>query len=108
MRQGARVWVAGTAPIEADGGCASDARAQAERCFSLIREALAEVGARPSDVVRTRMFITDPDIADAVGQAHRQFVAEGRPVATMVVVKALLDPRWQVEIEAEAQLPDGD
>ncbi len=49
------------------------------------------------------MFITDAGDADAVGRAHGEVFGDVRPAATMVVVQALLDPRWKVEIEAEAQ-----
>ncbi|MCA9518577.1 MAG: RidA family protein, partial [Myxococcales bacterium] len=92
LRVGDRVLVAGTAPIWPDGSCPDDAGAQARRCFAIITAALAEVGAGPDDVVRTRMFITDPADADAVGAAHGEVFAAARPVATMVVVAALLDP----------------
>jgi enamine deaminase RidA (YjgF/YER057c/UK114 family) len=102
VRAGDRVLVSGTAPIEPDGGCAEGAEAQAERCLAIIVEALRAAGAAPADVVRTRMYIVDPADADAVGRAHRRAFAEARPAATMVVVAALLDPRWRVEIEAEA------
>ena len=64
--------------------------------------ALAEAGGRPEDVVRTRMFLTDPSPADPVGKVHGEFFADIRPAATMVVVKELLDPRWLVEMELEA------
>lgn len=70
--------------------------------MEIITEALAEAGARPDQVTRTRMFITDPADAEAVGRAHAAVFGESRPVATMVVVAGLLDPRWKVEIEAEA------
>lgn len=66
--------------------------------------ALAEAGGAPGDVVRTRMFITDADDADAVGAAHGEVFAGIRPAATMVVVAGLLDPRWKVEMELEALL----
>jgi enamine deaminase RidA (YjgF/YER057c/UK114 family) len=62
------------------------------------------VGAAPEHVVRTRIYITDADYADAVGRMHGKVFGEVRPVATMVVVAGLLDPRWKVEIEAEAML----
>ncbi len=104
LRVGSRVLVAGTAPIEADGGCALDAYSQAQRCFAIITAALLEAGARPDQVVRTRMYITDPADQDRVGEAHREAVGPAAPAATMVVVAALLDPRWKVEIEAEADL----
>lgn len=66
--------------------------------------ALAEAGGSPSDVVRTRMFITDPSYADAVGTAHGGVFSEIRPATTMVVVNGLLDDRWKVEMELEAVL----
>ncbi len=77
---------------------------QARRCLEIIEQALTEAGTSLTDVVRTRMFLTDADDADAVGRAHGEVFGDTRPAATMVVVKALLDPRWKVEIEAEAQL----
>src|SRR5699024_3420431 len=102
VRVGDRVAVSGTAPIWPDGSCDPDPEVQARRCLEIVFAALAEAGARPDDVIRTRMFITDPAHADAVGRAHGAAFGEIRPAATMVVVSALLDPRWHVEIEAEA------
>jgi enamine deaminase RidA (YjgF/YER057c/UK114 family) len=102
LRVGDRVLVAGTAPIWPDGSCDPDPEIQTARCLEIIREALAEADARPEHVTRTRMFITDAADAEAVGKAHAAVFAEIRPVASMVVVAGLLDPRWKVEIEAEA------
>jgi enamine deaminase RidA (YjgF/YER057c/UK114 family) len=102
VRVGDRVLVSGTAPIWPDGSCDPDAGAQARRCFEIIEQALREAGASAADVVRTRMFIVDPSDAEAVGTAHRDAFGEAAPTASMVVVAALLDPRWKVEIEAEA------
>ena len=102
IRAGDRVVVSGTAPVWPDGGCDPDAGAQARRCCEIIVEALGELGASAADVVRTRMYVTDAAHADAVGEVHREFFAEAAPAATMVEVSALLDPRWVVEIEAEA------
>lgn len=97
-----RVLVSGTAPVWPDGSCAEDAEAQADRCFEIIIAALAEAGADAGDVVRTRMFLTDAADGDAVGRAHARAFGAAAPAATMVVVAALLDARWKVEIEAEA------
>jgi enamine deaminase RidA (YjgF/YER057c/UK114 family) len=77
---------------------------QAKRCFEIIAAALYEAGASPEQVVRTRMFLTDSAFADAVGRAHSEAFSAAAPTSTMVVVKGLLDERWKVEIEAEAQL----
>ena len=102
VRAGDRVLVSGTAPVFPDGSCPADVTAQARRCFAIIEEALAAAGAAPTDVVRTRMYLTDPADADAVGAVHGAVFGDTRPAATMVAVAALLDPRWKVEIEAEA------
>ena len=102
LRVGDRVLIAGTAPVEPDGGCAPDAAGQARRCFAIIAAALAEAGAGLADVVRTRMFLLDRADGAAVGAVHGELFGQVRPVATMVVVSGLLDPRWLVEIEAEA------
>jgi enamine deaminase RidA (YjgF/YER057c/UK114 family) len=104
VKTGGRIVVSGTAPIWPDGSCDPDPAAQASRCLEIIEAALREAGSGISDVVRTRMFIADRDDADAVGAVHGQVFADVRPAATMVVVAGLLDPRWKVEIEAEAEL----
>ena len=104
VRVGDRVLVAGTAPIWPDGTVDPDPEAQARRCLEIIANALEQAGASLRDVVRTRMFLTDPDDWEAVGRAHGDAFRDVRPVATMVVVATLLDPRWRVEIEAEAVL----
>ena len=86
-----------------DGSCDPDAYTQSRRCLEIIERALTDAGSSLAHVVRTRMFLVDAGDADAVGRAHGEVFGEVRPAATMVVVKALLDPRWKVEIEAEAQ-----
>jgi enamine deaminase RidA (YjgF/YER057c/UK114 family) len=107
LRVDERVWVSGTGPVWPDGSCPDDAGTQARRCFDIILGALAEAGARPEDVVRTRMFLTSAADADAVSAVHGELFAAIRPAATMVVIAALLDPRWKVEIEAEALIRSG-
>jgi enamine deaminase RidA (YjgF/YER057c/UK114 family) len=97
-----RVIVSGTAPIWADGSCDPDPERQALRCLEIIGEALREAGSGFEDVVRTRMFITDAGDSEAVGRAHSAVFGGIRPAASMLVVAGLLDPRWKVEIEAEA------
>ena len=104
MVVGDRVLVSGTAPVWPDGHVDGDAYVQARRCFEIIGKALEDAGAKLDQVVRTRMFLVDTADAEAVGRAHGEVMAPARPAATMVVVKELLDPRWKVEIEAEAQL----
>ena len=102
VRVGNQVWVAGTAPIMPDdadppGGAYDQARV----CLAIIERALGEAGATLADVVRTRIYVTDAAHIDEVGRAHGEAFATVRP-ATTGVVTALLDPRWLVEIEAEA------
>ena len=102
VRAGDRVLVSGTAPIWPDGSCDPDPEVQAARCLEIVVDALAQAGAGPGDVVRTRTYLVDPADWEAVGRAHGAVFAEVRPASTMVVVAGLLDPRWRVEIEAEA------
>jgi enamine deaminase RidA (YjgF/YER057c/UK114 family) len=102
IRIGDRVLVAGTAPIWPDGSCDPDPVAQARRCLEIIVNAIREAGGGPEHVVRTRMFVTSAEIGEAVGRAHAEVFGDAPPVSTMVVITALLDPRFQVEIEAEA------
>jgi enamine deaminase RidA (YjgF/YER057c/UK114 family) len=104
VRIGNRVIVSGTGPVWPDGSCDPDPEIQARRCFEIILKALTEAGAGPEHVVRTRMFITDAADWEAVGRAHGALFADIRPAATMVVIAGLVDPRWKVEIEAEAVL----
>jgi enamine deaminase RidA (YjgF/YER057c/UK114 family) len=102
LRVGDRVVVAGSAPVWPDGSCDPDPEVQARRCLEIVLSALAEAGAGPEHVIRTRIFITRRGDAAAVGQAHGEVFGTVRPASTMVVVAALLDPRWLVEMEAEA------
>jgi len=104
VRCGDRVLVAGTAPVWPDGSCDPDPGVQAARCLEIIAAALAEAGAAPEHVVRTRMYLTNAADADAVGAEHGRVFGAVRPASTMLVVAGLLDPRWKVEIEAEAEL----
>jgi enamine deaminase RidA (YjgF/YER057c/UK114 family) len=104
VRVGERVLVSGTAPVWPDGSCDPDPEAQARRCFEIILAALGQAGAGPEQVVRTRIYLTDAADWEAVGRAHGAVFARARPASTMVVVAGLLDPRWKVEVEAEAVL----
>jgi enamine deaminase RidA (YjgF/YER057c/UK114 family) len=103
VRVGDRILVSGTAPVEPDGSSTvGDAEAQAGRCLAIILEAVTGLGGAPADIVRTRMFLTDPADAEAVGRAHGRIFGAIRPAATMVAGAVLLRPEWRVEIEAEA------
>jgi enamine deaminase RidA (YjgF/YER057c/UK114 family) len=102
VRLGDHVWVSGTAPIMPDD---TDPPAgpydQAKVCIGIIERALAEAGASLDDVVRTRIFVTDAASIGDVGRAHAEAFGRARPATTGIVTQ-LLDPRWLVEIEAEA------
>jgi enamine deaminase RidA (YjgF/YER057c/UK114 family) len=100
VRVGQQVHVAGTCARgdDLDG----DAYVQAAAALRIIGQALQDVGARTADVVRTVTYVTDIADADLVARAHREVFADVRPVATLVQVGALLDPRMRVEIEAYA------
>ena len=106
VRAGALVWVAGCTATTEDGAIAGvgDAGAQAEQALRNPEAALARVGARLDDVVRTRMYVTDISQWEVVGRAHGAVFGEIRPVTAMVEVSALLDPRILVEIEADAYI----
>ena len=101
---GRSVHVAGTAPIPREGEPPESAYDQMRLCLELVGEALAKAGAGFEDVVRTRMFIVDPADWQEVARAHGEVFGEIRPAATAVVTN-LLDPRWKVELEADAVLP---
>ncbi|MGH3057260.1 MAG: RidA family protein [Gaiellaceae bacterium] len=102
VRVGDRVFVAGTAPIMADGGDPpTDAYAQTKRCLEIIAGALEQADASLRDVVRTRVYLTDWASFEGFAKAHGEAFSDVRPANTTVVA-ALMDPRWLLEIEAEA------
>lgn len=105
VRVGDRIIVAGTGPVEPDGSTTSGGAAeQAARCCAIIVAAIEELGGTATDVVRTRMLLTDPGDQDAVGAVHARFFGAARPAATMAGVAWLCRPDWRVEIEAEAEV----
>jgi enamine deaminase RidA (YjgF/YER057c/UK114 family) len=103
VRVGDRVFVAGCAPVMADGSDPpTDSYGQTKRCIEIIEKAVADAGGSLADVVRTRVYLTPAADFEAVGRAHGEAFGEIRPVNTTVVIHALVDPRWLLEIEAEA------
>jgi enamine deaminase RidA (YjgF/YER057c/UK114 family) len=102
VRVGDHVWISGTAPImPGDADPPPTPYEQAQVCLAIIERALEDAGASLNDVVRTRIFVTDAAFIDDVGRAHGEAFATARPATTGIVTE-LLDPRWLVEIEAEA------
>ena len=103
VRVGNTVHVSGTGPVGADD---EDAAGQTRRIFAIAQTALAKAGAAFEHVVRTRMYLTHVEDWEAVGRVHGEFFGTIRPAATMVVVAALLNPAWRIEIEFDAIIPD--
>jgi enamine deaminase RidA (YjgF/YER057c/UK114 family) len=103
VRTGPHVFVSGTAPVMPEGANPPpDPFGQARRCLEIILAALREAGAGPEHVVRTRTYLVRAGDWEEVGRAHGEVFADVRPASTMIVVGALLDPRWLVEMEADA------
>ena len=104
VRAGNMIFITGTAPVADDGStfAPGDAYGQTKRCFEIIERALNDLGAGLSDVVRTRMFITDFEAFDQIADAHRELFADHPPCATMVEVAALVHEDMIIEIEVEA------
>ena len=97
-----RVVVAGTAPQWPDGTVDPDPAAQARRCFEIIGDALAQAGATFADVVRTRIYLVDAADFEAIAPVHGEVFDAVRPANTTLVVAALLNPAWKLEVEVEA------
>jgi enamine deaminase RidA (YjgF/YER057c/UK114 family) len=107
VRVGQHAFVAGTAPIMPDDADPpADAYGQTHRCLEIALTALAEVDASAADVVRTRIMLTRAEDFPEIARAHGEVFREVRPVNTSYVVAALLDPRWLLEIELEAVVPE--
>ena len=109
VRVGPHVHVAGTTAVDAAGVLIGPGDAYAQTAYILrkIERALAEAGASMSQVVRTRLFVTDISRFTEIGQAHGEVFRDIRPASTMVEVKALVDPDMLIEIEADAYVdPD--
>jgi enamine deaminase RidA (YjgF/YER057c/UK114 family) len=101
VRVGPHVHVSGTGPVGAD---TASVEQQTRRIFEIIEHTLGRAGASLKDVVRTRMYLTQAADWEVVGKVHGEIFGTIRPAATMVVVAALLNPSWRIEIEADAVL----
>lgn len=98
-------WVAGTTDAGPDGTSQhpGDVAGQARAVFAIIERALGEAGFVLADIVRTRMFITDPADTEALLDVHGDLFADIRPAASLITVAGLMHPSLLVEIEAEAR-----
>ncbi|MBB5338903.1 RidA family protein [Tunturiibacter gelidoferens] len=103
VRIGNHVYVSGTGPVGAD---AADVAEQTDQCLTLIAAALRNAGSSIDHVYRTRMYLTRVEDWEAAGRVHGKFFGLILPAATMVVVAALLNPAWRIEIEADAFIPE--
>jgi enamine deaminase RidA (YjgF/YER057c/UK114 family) len=108
VRSGSHVCVAGTAPIAEGGGVAApgDVYGQSVRCLDIAERALREAGASLTDVVRTRVMLTDIGRWREAGRAHAERFAQIRPACTFVEVSRFIDPGWLVEFELDAIILD--
>ncbi|MEI2741744.1 MAG: RidA family protein [Candidatus Competibacter sp.] len=103
VRVGSIVAISGTAPVAPGGGVAApgDMYGQTKRCLDIIQQAVTEAGLSLSDVVRTRLMLTDISRWQEAARAHGEVFSEIRPACTFVEVSRLIDPAWLVEIEAD-------
>jgi enamine deaminase RidA (YjgF/YER057c/UK114 family) len=108
VRSGRIIAIAGTAPIGPDGKTVGkgDPAAQARRCIEIIANALEQAGASLSDIIRTRILLTDIEDWERVGLVHGEFFDSIRPANTVMQVTRFIDPEWLVEIEADAIIED--
>jgi enamine deaminase RidA (YjgF/YER057c/UK114 family) len=104
VKIGNQIFIGGTAPIGADGAChgVGDVEAQTRRCFEIAEASLAQVGASLSDVVRTRLILTDISLWEKAAKVHGEIFGHIRPVTTVMAVTGFVDPNWLVEIEVDA------
>lgn len=109
VRVGPHISVAGTAPILAEGGTAAkgDVYGQTIRCLEIIENAIRDAGGSLTDVMRTRIMLTDISTWRDAAKAHGEYFAAIRPATTVVQVTAFVDPDWLVELEADAIVTDG-
>ena len=104
VRVGTQIFVSGTAPVDSQGGtfAPGDAYAQTKRCFEIIQAALQECGADLSDIVRTRLYVTDFAHWEAVARAHQELLGDHPPASCMIAIQGLINPDMLIEIEADA------
>ncbi|WAC48903.1 RidA family protein [Asticcacaulis sp. SL142] len=107
VRSGNRIEVSGTAPIR-DGKTVGidDAYEQTKACLEIIIKAVEAAGGKPSDIIRTRIFLTDMSVWKQAAKAHGEIFGDIRPASSFIGTSALINPEWLVEIEASAELAE--
>jgi enamine deaminase RidA (YjgF/YER057c/UK114 family) len=104
VRVGNIISVAGTAPIAVGGGVAApgDLYGQTKRCIEIIQKAIEDGGGKLEDVTRTRLMLRDISRWEEAAKAHGEAFGEILPACTFVEVSGLIDPKWLIEMEADA------
>ncbi|MDD9921113.1 MAG: RidA family protein [Boseongicola sp.] len=104
VRVGPFIAVGGTAPVDADGNTVGvgDVNAQTRQCFEIIKAALEDAGSSLSDVVRTRVILTNIDDWKEAIEARKEYCRDVRPVDTIMAIDRFVNPDWLVEIEVDA------
>jgi 2-iminobutanoate/2-iminopropanoate deaminase len=107
VRAGELVFVSGIVPVDGNGNLVGgdDPAAQARQVFRNMADVLAAAGARPQDVVKVTVFLTNIDDRPLVNPARQEFFGEARPASTLVEVSRLVVPGARIEVEAVAVLP---
>ncbi len=104
VRAGNWIAVTGTIGLNPDGSCPQSAAEQTRQALAIVIAAVEALGGRRTDIVRTRIFVTDISLWEEIGRVHAEMLGDVRPATTMVQIAALADPEAKVEVEADALL----
>ncbi len=107
VRAGDWIAVTGTIGLNPDGTCPAAASDQMRQALEIVIASVEALGGRRTDILRTRMYVTDIRLWEEIGRVHAEVLGDIRPATTMVEVSALADPAAVVEVEADAVLGNG-
>jgi isochorismate pyruvate lyase len=104
IRAGNQIFISGTAPVDDEGNTVApgDGYGQAKRCFQIIQKTLQAMDADLSNIVRTRMYVTDISRWEEYGRAHQEAMGASPPATAMVEVRRLINPDMLIEVEVDA------
>ncbi len=102
VRAGDWIAVTGTIGLKPDGTCPPEAEEQMRQALEIIIAAVDKLGGKRTDILRTRIYVTDISRWQEIGRVHAEFFGDIRPATTMVQVAALADPAAVLEVEADA------